>query len=137
MVSMMYPCAFFSLMIHKSVTCCVMFSNKASVPLNEKINYTCRFFWRWDKPIFSFLAHEYFTRFVSVVCFPRPSFKFRSEIFIRRMIPESIRPTTSPPIKFPQYLSPLPPPTCSSNRHRRNHSFNHIYVLLASSEVTH
>jgi hypothetical protein len=110
MVSMAYPCAFFfALMIHKSVTC-AMFPNKPGVPLTEKINYTCTFFWRRDLPIFSFLAHEYFTRFICVVCFPRPSFKFRGAIFIRRVISEFIPPTTSPPIKFPQYLPPPPSP---------------------------
>ena len=88
-------------------------------------------------PIFSFLAHEYFTRFVCVVCFPRTSFKFHSEIFIRRTILEFIPPTTSPPIKFPQYLSPHASPYGSSNRRRRNHSFNHIYVLFGSSQVNH
>src|SRR3989337_891648 len=117
---------FFSLMLHKSVTC-AMFPNKPGIPLTEKINYTCTYFWRRDLPIFSFLAHEYFTRFVCVVCFPRPSFKFRSEIFIRRAILEFIPPTTFPPIKFPQYLPLPPPPTGSSNRRRRNHNFNHIY----------
>ena len=94
---------FFALMTHKSVTC-AMFPNKPGVPLTKKINYTCTFFWRRDLPIFCFLAHEYFTRFVCVVCFPRPSFKFRSEIFIRRAISEFIPPTTSP---SPQY----PPPS--------------------------
>src|SRR5215216_4530305 len=76
---------FFALMIHKSVIC-AMFPNKPGVPLTEKINYTCTFFWRRDLPTFFFLAHEYFTRFVCVVCFPLPSFSFPSEIFIRRAI---------------------------------------------------
>jgi hypothetical protein len=121
---------FFALMIHKSVTC-AMFPNKPGVPLTKKINYTCTFFWRQDLPIFSFLAHEYFTCFVCVVCFPHPSFKFRSKIFIRRAISEFIPPTH-------QISSVSPPaPTSSSNRRRRNHSFNHIYVLLRSSQVTH
>ena len=31
----------------------------------------------------------------------------------------------------------MPPPTGISNRRRRNHSFNHIYALLRSSQVTH
>src|SRR3990170_7698229 len=98
-----------------------MFPNKPGIPLTEKINYTCTFFWRRDLPIFSFLAHEYFTRFVCVACFPRPSFKFHSKNFIRRAILEFIPPTTSPPIKFPQYLPPPPPPpTRSSNRRDHN-----------------
>ena len=105
---MPYPSAFFALMTHKSVTC-AMFPNKPGVPLTEKINYTCTFFGRRDLPTLFFLAHEYFTRFVYVVCFPCRIFKFRSKIFIRRAISEFIPPTTSPPIKFPQYLpSPLP-----------------------------
>ena len=124
----------FALMTHNSVTC-AMFPNKPGVPLTEKIKYTCTFFWRRDLPTFFFLAHEYFTRFVCVVCFPRPSFKFRTEIFIRRAISEFIPPTTSPSPQYP--LSLAPPPTGISNRHRRNHSFNHIYVLLGSSQVTH
>ena len=90
-------------------------------------------FWRQDLPTFCFLAHEYFTHFAFVVCFPHPSFKFRSKIFIRRAISEFIPPTTSP-----RSVSPLaPPPTGISNRRRRNHNFNHIYVLLGSSQVTH
>ena len=131
---MPYPSAFFALMTHKSVTC-AMFPNKPGVPLTEKIKYTCTFFWRRDLPTFFFLAHEYFTRFVCVVCFPRPSFKFRTEIFIRRAISEFIPPTTSPSPQYPPSLAP--PPTGISNRRRRNHSFNHIYVLLGSSQVTH
>ena len=97
---------FFPLMTHKSVTC-VMFPNKPGVPLTEKIKYTCTFFWRRDLPTFFFLAHKYFTRFVCVVRFPRPSFKFRTEIFIRRAILEFIPPTTSPPSVSPSRL-PLP-----------------------------
>ena len=54
---------FFALMIHKSVTY-AMFPNKLGVPLTKKINYMCTFFWRRDLPIFYFLAHEYFTRFI-------------------------------------------------------------------------
>jgi hypothetical protein len=46
--------------------------------------------------------------FICVVCFPRPSFKFHSEIFIRRAILEFIPPTISPAIKFPQYFPPPP-----------------------------
>ena len=105
---MPYPSAFFALMIHKSVTCAI-FPNKPGVPLTEKINYTCTFFWRWDLPIFCFLAHEYFTCFICIVCFPRPSFKFRSEIFIRRAISEFIPPATSPSPHYPP-PSPLPLP---------------------------
>src|SRR6266511_2979256 len=78
-VSMPYPCAFFALMIHKSVTC-AMFPNKPGIPLTEKKSPTRVLFFRRDLPTFCFLAHEYFTRFVCVVCFPRPSFKFRSKI---------------------------------------------------------
>ena len=103
---MPYPSAFFfALMTHKSVTY-AMFPNKPGVPLTEKIKYTCTFFWRRDLPTFFFLAHEYFTRFVCVVCFPRPSFKFHSQIFIRRVISEFIAPTTSLPFKFTHYLPP-------------------------------
>ena len=92
----------------------------------------CTFFWRRDLPTFFFLAHEYFMRFVCVLCFPRPSFKFRSEIFIRRAISEFMPPTTSPPS-----VSPLAPrPNGISNRRCHNHSFNHIYVLLRSSQVS-
>ena len=129
---MSYPSALFALMTYKSVTYAI-FPNKPGVPLTEKNQVHVYIFWRRDLPTFFFLAHEYFTRFVCVVCFPRPSFKFRSEIFIRRAISEFIPPTTSPPS-----VSPLaPPPTGISNRRRRNHSFNHIYVLLGSSQVTH
>jgi hypothetical protein len=110
---MAYPCTFFTLMIHKSVTF-AMFSNKPGVPLTEKINYRCTFFWRRNLPTFFFLAHEYFMRFVCIVCFSRPSFKFRSEIFIRRAISEFIPPTTSPPSVSPPRASPYrhlkPPP---------------------------
>ena len=97
---------FFALMIHKSVTC-AMFPNKPGVPLTEKNQLHMYIFWRRDLPTFFFLALEYFTRFVCVVCFPSPSFKFRTEIFIRRAISEFIPPTTSP---SPQY--PPRPPSC-------------------------
>ena len=93
----------FALMTHKSVTYAI-FPNKPGVPLTEKIKYTCTFFWRRDLPTFFFLAHKYFMRFVCVVCFPRPRFKFRTQIFIRHAISEFIPPTTS---SSPQY-SPLP-----------------------------
>ena len=106
---------FFALMIQKSVTC-AMFPNKPGVPLTEKIDYTCTFLCKQELPIFCFLTHEYFTRFVCVVCFPRPSFKFHSEIFIRRAISEFIPPTTSPPSVSPiphaspyRHLKPPPP----------------------------
>jgi len=91
---------FFALMIHKSVTCAI-FPNKPSVTLPEKIKYTCTFFWRRELPTFFFLAHEYFMHFVCVVCFPHPSFKFRTEIFIRRAISEFIPPATSPSPQYP------------------------------------
>ena len=66
---MSYPSAFFALMTHKSVTCAI-FPNKPGVPLTEKIKYRCKFFWRRGLPTFFFLTHEYFTRFVCVVCSP-------------------------------------------------------------------
>ena len=107
MVSMPYQSAFFALMTQKSVTC-AMFPNKPGVPLTEKINYICTFFWRRY-----LLLHEYFTCFVCVVCFPRPSFKFHSEIFIRRTISEFIPPTKSP---SPQYPPPLRLPLPTSQK---------------------
>ena len=101
---------FFALMTHKSVTCAI-FPNEPGIPLTKKIKYTCTLFWRRDLPTFFFLAHEYFTRFVCVVCFPRPRFKFCTEIFIRRAISEFIPPATSP---SPQYPPPLPLPLPAS-----------------------
>ena len=108
---MPYPSTFLALMTHKLVTCAI-FPNKPGVPLTKKIKYTCTFFWRRDLPTFFFLAHEYITRFVCVVCFPRPSFKFRTEIFIRRAISEFIPPTTSPSPQYPPIL-----PRASPYRH--------------------
>ena len=61
---------FFALMIHKSVTCAMVPNNQAC-DWPKKINYTCTFFWRRELPNFCFLAHEYFTCFICVVCFPR------------------------------------------------------------------
>ena len=108
---MPYPSAFFALMTHKSVTCAI-FPNKPGVPLTKKSSTRVKNFWRRDLPTFFFLAHKYFTCFVCVVCFARASFKFRSEIFIRRAISEFIPPTTSPSPQYPPIL-----PRASPYRH--------------------
>ena len=104
---MLYPSAFFVLMTHKLVTCAI-FPNKPGVPLTEKNQVHVYIFLETGSANFLFLAHEYFTHFVCVVCFPRPSFKFRTEIFIRRAISEFIPPTTSPSPQYPPSRLPLP-----------------------------
>ena len=131
---MSYPSAFFALMTHKSVTCAI-FPNKPGVPLTEKNQVHVYIFLETGSANFLFSRTRVFHALRLRCVFPRPSFKFRIEIFIRRTISEFIPPTTSP---FPQYPPSLtPPPTGNSNRCDQNHSFNHIYVLLGSSQVTH
>ena len=105
---MPYPSAFFALMTHKSVTC-AMFPNKLGVPLTEKIKYTCTFFWRRDLPTFFFLAHEYFTRFVCVVCFPAQVSSFAAKFSLGAWFQNLLL----QPHPHPQY----PPPRASPYRH--------------------
>ena len=123
-------------MTHKSVTC-ALFPNKASIPLTEKINYTCNSFWRRDLPILSFLPHEYFTCFICVVCFPSQVSSFTAKFSLDARFQNLFLP---PHPHQTNFLSIPLPRTGSSNRRCRNHNFNHIYVLpehRRSSQVTH
>ena len=98
---------FFALMIHKSVTC-AMVPNKPGVPLTEKTSTRVHFFGDGICQL-SFFSHTSILRASSALCFPRPSFKFHTKIFVRRAISEFIPPTTSPSPQYPPpSLLPLP-----------------------------
>ena len=133
---MSYPSAFFALMIHKSVTC-AMFPNKPGIPLTKKIKYTCTFFGDGICQL-SFFSHTSILRASSVLCVsPAQVSSFAPKFSLGARFQNLFLQPHPHPSNFLGISPPPLPPTDSSNRRCRNHNFNHIYILLESSQVIH